>query len=133
MSTSECRDNTENTCLVVSTNWETVQNGMYDLVAHEFGHCLGIGHVGDAGDFSALNFPGEDIMSYQQSAHVHCVSSLNQMALKVAFASVLSITPPATTMYNGFPYVQQTPASYTRANCANPPVAVLDADWFPLE
>lgn len=134
-----CESRTENVCLVISTNWQTYQNGMYDLVSHEFGHCLGIGHVGDAGDFSAANYPDEDIMSYQHTWNkVHCVSTLNILALRVSFAPVISGSSVPPLEYpvwdpSGFPYVEQTSGSYDQTSCANPtPAPLPDTDWFPL-
>jgi hypothetical protein len=50
---------------------------MFDLVAHEVGHCLALGHVGDAGDHTAETVPGADIMAYTSQPHFKCVSSLD--------------------------------------------------------
>ncbi len=54
---------------------------LYDLMSHEFGHCLGLGHVGDASDFASLAYPPDDIMSYEQDGHdpgyMLCVSNLD--------------------------------------------------------
>lgn len=117
-----CSETLENVCLVVNTNFafqSQSQHHMYDLNAHEFGHCLGIGHVGDAGDFKAKRFPREDIMSYQYTpSQVHCVSSLNLRALEGAFAPVLG--RPQSEWVGFFEYVHMDPADYVQASCANP-------------
>src|SRR5688572_29446633 len=78
-------------CLAINTSFLLGgERLMHDLVAHEFGHCLGIGHVGDALDFNAKTVPMDDIMSYQEDpAQVHCVSSLNVKALQAVYAGLL--------------------------------------------
>ncbi len=123
-------DNGGSTCMVVNTNflWLPDQENainMYDLVAHEVGHCLGIGHVGDALDFEANNYPVQDIMSYQHDPNqAHCVSSLNILALEATYGDLL-----------GHPEVQQepdtfvhmNPGQYSHVDCINPP-----ADWLDV-
>jgi hypothetical protein len=76
----------QRTCLVVGavaydlpTDFQAMN--LYDLMSHEFGHCLGLGHVGDASDFASLAYPPDDIMSYAQDGHQPaydlCVSNLD--------------------------------------------------------
>lgn len=82
------------TCFVINTNFlwlPDVENraNMYDLNSHEFGHCLGIGHVGDALDFSASSYPPNDIMSYELDSTVKCVSTLNIRALEHIYGDML--------------------------------------------
>lgn len=117
-----CSDTLQNVCFVVNTNFaynKESQHRMYDLNAHEFGHCLGIGHVGDALDFSATTFPADDIMSYQHNPdQVHCVSSLNLRALEGSFARLLG--RPHTEWVEPFEYVHMDPRDYTQVSCANP-------------
>jgi hypothetical protein len=105
-------------CVALNTNFLTGTTvEMYDLVAHEFGHCLGVGHVGDAGDFDAKTVPMNDIMSYQHSSHVHCVSSLNILALQGVYADILG----QPGQLQPFDYVTQSPGSYSQTSCSNPP------------
>src|SRR5690606_29563218 len=53
--------------------------GLFDLVSHEVGHCLTLGHVGDGaeGDWGVV--PRNDIMAYDPAPHglTKCVSTLD--------------------------------------------------------
>lgn len=122
-------DDLGNLCTVVNTNFLLGgKRRLYDLVSHEFGHCLGIGHVGDALDFDAktvpihLNGPADesDIMSYQHNpAKVHCVSSLNIVGINGAFARTLN--RPSNEWLVGNQYVHMTPGTaYNFVPCSNP-------------
>jgi hypothetical protein len=53
--------------------------GLFNLVAHEVGHCLTLGHVGDALDHTSKNVPTYDIMAYTDDpvGMTKCVSTLN--------------------------------------------------------
>lgn len=78
-------------CFAVNTNF-LLGSGVYlqDLVAHEVGHCLGGGHVGDALDFKAKRVPVQDVMSYQHDEEqIHCVSTLNIRVLEALYAPVI--------------------------------------------
>ncbi len=66
---------------------------MFDLVAHEVGHCLSVGHVGDAGDHTAETVPRPDIMSYTPQPHFKCVSSLDVEALALRMSEFLLDEP----------------------------------------
>lgn len=50
---------------------------LFDLVAHEVGHCLSLGHVGDGLDHTAETIPTADIMAYANEPFDKCVSSLD--------------------------------------------------------
>ena len=94
--------------------------GLYDLIAHEVGHCLGAGHVGDALDFRARYAPVSDIMSYQgDPAQVHCVSNMNVRNLEGVYAHLLDRPEegwlPAGS-FMPFPILE-----YAQVECANPP------------
>lgn len=84
--------NTGFLCYAINTNFALNEQGlvyMQDLVAHEVGHCLGGGHVGDALDFKAKAVPFQDIMSYEHGDAVHCVSNLNVRVLEDVYASLV--------------------------------------------
>lgn len=71
---------------------------LYDLMSHEFGHCLGLGHVGDASDFAALAYPPNDIMSYEQDdldpGVALCVSNLNLKTFAARYRTLIAGAPP---------------------------------------
>jgi hypothetical protein len=106
------------TCLAINTNFLLGgERQMHDLVAHEFGHCLGIGHVGDALDFDAKTVPLNDIMSYQYNpSHVHCVSTLNVKSLQGVYADLLG--QPGQLLPGD--YYTMSPSAYSQATCSNP-------------
>jgi hypothetical protein len=59
----------------------------------------------------------QDIMSYQSNPNqVHCVSSLNILALQAVYEPILGQGPGQVPMT----YVHQSPASYSQTTCANP-------------
>lgn len=95
------------------------QYDLYDLIAHEVGHCLGVGHVGDALDFRSRFAPLEDIMSYQSnSTQVHCVSTMNVRVLEGVYAHLLD-QPEEMWLPRGS-YYTMSPLDYAQVECANP-------------
>lgn len=53
--------------------------GIFDLISHEFGHCLTLGHVGDGAEGAWGAVPTNDIMSYSEDppGRSKCVSTLD--------------------------------------------------------
>ena len=67
--TEDCGGAGGNTCFAVNTADDAPPSdpdgfNLFDLVAHEFGHCLTIGHVGDGAEGPWSRVPTNDIMSY---------------------------------------------------------------------
>jgi hypothetical protein len=70
---------------------------LFDLVSHEFGHCLTLGHVGDGGEAILGNgwgvVPTNDIMSYNADPPDlnKCVSTLDVEALAIRMSNYLDV------------------------------------------
>ena len=66
---------------------------LYDLVSHETGHCLTLGHVGDGAEGSWPSVPTNDIMAYSSDPPgvSKCVSTLNVEGLAVAMSRYLDV------------------------------------------
>lgn len=87
---------------------------MFNVTAQEYGHCLGLGHVGSQGGTdptSDQKHPEHDVMNgfYPHSTgdadtHLHCVSNLDVSALEhvfdyeMAYSGVLNLGVPATSL-----------------------------------
>ncbi len=94
-------------------------NYLYDLVAHEVGHCLGAGHVGDALDFNARYVPTTDIMSYAVNpSQVPCASTLNARVLEGVFAHL--VDRPEEEWLPAGSYYALDPWDYEQVDCPNP-------------
>jgi hypothetical protein len=67
--------------------------GLFDLVSHEFGHCLTIGHVGDGAEGPWGVVPTNDIMSYNSDppGGTKCVSSLDVEGIAVRMSKYLDV------------------------------------------
>lgn len=71
---------------------------MFNVTAQEFGHCLGLQHVGAQGGFDPMSerkHPEHDVMngSYshrvgEKGTHLHCVSNLNVLGLEHVFSLI---------------------------------------------
>ncbi len=124
MASTECQGGGDQ-CVVLNTSFLLGgERRMFDLNSHEFGHCLGIGHVGDAMDFDAKTVPMQDIMSYQYTpSQVHCVSTLNIKALHGVYADALG-APAGQPRYDGGEFVHMHPSDYDQFACSNPDAAM---------
>lgn len=79
----------------ISTNLQSFTYAdMFNVMGHEFAHCLGLGHTGDldGGTVGDASHPSHDIVEgiYEhsvgsQGVHLHCVSNLNVRVLEAVF------------------------------------------------
>ena len=67
--------------------------GLFDLVSHEVGHCLTLGHVGDAGDGKWGAVPRSDIMAYSNEprGRTKCVSTLDVEGVALRMSGYLDV------------------------------------------
>ncbi len=67
---------------------------LFDLVSHEVGHCLSVGHVGDAMDHTSNAVARPDIMSYTAQSYRKCVSSLDVEGFAIRMSEILFPNAP---------------------------------------
>ncbi|HVL88351.1 MAG TPA: hypothetical protein VM681_10185 [Candidatus Thermoplasmatota archaeon] len=94
------------TCYAVNGAIDPIPGGfdffqLFDLVAHEVGHCLSVGHVGDALDHTAAAVPVHDIMAYTNQPHNKCVSTLDVEAFALRMSQFLLPQPLVANHRNG--------------------------------
>ena len=67
--------------------------GLFDLVSHEFGHCLTVGHVGDGGEGAWNVTPIHDIMAYNNAPthRTKCVSTLDVEGVALRMSRYLDV------------------------------------------
>lgn len=120
---------------------------LFDLNSHEFGHCLGLGHVGDASDFAAKVYPRDDIMSYENDPwhpnYTLCVSNLNIKTLAYIYGPWLGRAPGTDGQLLGGYMTMENGASAWRAvnaaggltsspsQCAQPTVTLVPQPDLP--
>lgn len=67
--------------------------GIFDLISHEFGHCLTLGHVGDGADGPWGPAPTNDIMAYSTDPPgiAKCVSTLDVEGFALRMSRYLDV------------------------------------------
>lgn len=85
---------------------------LYDLVSHEVGHCLTMGHVGDGAEGSWSSVPTNDIMAYSSDPPgiSKCVSTLNVEQLAVAMSRFLDVNADGVVNGDDFIYANDAEA-----------------------
>ncbi|MDO9495351.1 MAG: hypothetical protein Q7J48_06595, partial [Nocardioides sp.] len=128
---------------------------LFDLVSHEFGHCLTVGHVGDGAEGSWGPVPTNDIMSYNEDPPglSKCVSSLDVEGFALRMSGYLDrnrdgrVSKTDKLQANDFPgdgrnpFQVQSPSDHiyasatgSPADCPQPDVGVLPGSrvsWDP--
>lgn len=93
--TEDCDGAGGNTCYAVNTTIDTSVfswDSMFDLVSHEVGHCLSLGHVGDGAEGAWGGLPPDDIMAYAEGGPgTKCVSTLNVEGFAIRMSNYLDL------------------------------------------
>jgi hypothetical protein len=129
--------------------------GIFDLISHEFGHCLTLGHVGDGADGPWGPTPTNDIMAYSTDPPgiSKCVSTLDVEGFALRMSQYLDrngdgtvsdadhLHPNDVTGDGLNSYQVQHPADHLYASptgdprdCPQPDLALLPGpttDWTP--
>jgi hypothetical protein len=128
---------------------------LFDLVSHEFGHCLTLGHVGDGAEGEWGVVPTNDIMAYNTDppGRNKCVSTLDVEALAIRMSGYLDVNgdgvvTAADRLFandqvgeGGNPFQVQHPGDHLYAStsgsaldCPQPDLGLLPGprtDWNP--
>jgi hypothetical protein len=104
---------------------------MFNIAAQEYGHCLGLNHVGSQGGVdptSDVKHPEHDVMNgyYPHEAgfpdtHLHCISNLDVLGLEHVFDYKMDYSAALNLGVEG---LTQMPAFVYGDTCAPPP-----SDW----
>jgi hypothetical protein len=101
--TEDCDGSGGNICFAINGAIDPEPNtidffNLFDLVSHEFGHCLTLGHVGDGGEDTISGqgwrpVPTNDIMSYNTDPPGlnKCVSTLDVEAFAIRMSNFLDV------------------------------------------
>jgi hypothetical protein len=119
---------------------------LYDLVAHETGHCLTLGHVGDGADGPWGPTPTNDIMAYSSDPVdvAKCVSTLDVEGFALRMSNFLDVNGDGTVNgkdvlvpndkkgdgLNSFQV--QNPADHWYASSTGEPEDCPQPDWGTL-
>lgn len=150
-----------NVCFAINTTLDTPPelldwNEMFDLVAHEFGHCLSLGHVGDGAEGYWGVTPTADIMAYSDDPPegTKCVSTLDVESFAVKMSNFLDVdgdgdvdeadrleanSPVGNDGGNAFQVQDPSDSAYASstglaAHCPQPDIGLVPGekvDWTP--
>jgi hypothetical protein len=119
---------------------------IFDLVAHEFGHCLTLGHVGDGAEGAWGVVPTNDIMSYSSDPpdRNKCVSTLDVETFATRMSNYLDVNGDGNIDANdrllvndqigegGNPFQVQNPSDHLYASSSGSPFDCPQPDLGPL-
>lgn len=97
--TEACNGSGGNVCFAINGAIDPLPDrfdifGLFELVSHEIGHCLTIGHVGDGADGDWGAVPTNDIMAYGSGLPgllTKCVSTLNVEGIALRMSNYLDV------------------------------------------
>lgn len=96
--TEDCGGAGGNVCFAINGAIDPVPGlvdvfSIFDLVSHEVGHCLTIGHVGDGAEGAWGALPTNDIMAYHQDPPglTKCVSTLDVESIATVMSRYLDV------------------------------------------
>lgn len=119
---------------------------LYDLVSHETGHCLTLGHVGDGAEGAWNTVPTNDIMAYSSDPPgvSKCVSTLDVEGLAVAMSRYLDVDgngvvnsddyvhPNSPETEDGRPFQVQHPDNHYYASATRKAIDCPQPDMGPV-
>ncbi len=119
---------------------------LFDLVSHEFGHCLTLGHVGDGAEGSWGVVPTNDIMAYSADPPDlnKCVSTLDVEVVATRMSGYLDVNGDGTVdeadrlVVNdqigegGNPFQVQHPSDHLYASATGSPLDCPQPDLGPV-
>lgn len=156
----DCDGKGGNICFAVNGAWDLEPAtidwwSLFNLVSHEFGHCLTLGHVGDGSERELLDqgwgpVPLDDIMSYSDDTRlsygkepvhpVKCVSTLDVEVFATRMSRYLDVnadgvvgpedtlTPNDLIGADGVPFQVQHPADHLYATSTGAPTDCSQPD-----
>ncbi|MCW2844627.1 MAG: Thrombospondin type 3 repeat [Nocardioides sp.] len=115
---------------------------LFDLVSHEFGHCLTLGHVGDGADGPWGPTPTNDIMAYSTDPPLinKCVSTLDVEGFALRMSNYLDVNADGHVSHHDLlvpndelgdgtsPFQVQNPADHHYASPTGDPADCPQAD-----
>jgi hypothetical protein len=119
---------------------------LFDLVSHEFGHCLTLGHVGDGAEGAWGVVPTNDIMAYSSDPpdRNKCVSTLDVEVVATRMSGYLDVNGDGTVdggdqlLVNdqigegGNPFQVQHPDDHLYASSSGSPLDCPQPDLGPV-
>jgi len=116
--------------------------GLFDLVSHEFGHCLTVGHVGDGAEGKWGKVPTNDIMAYHSDPPglTKCVSTLDVESFALRMSGYLDVNGDGRISsadrlvandpvgQGGNPFQVQHPSDHLYASSTGSPLACPQPD-----
>jgi hypothetical protein len=149
--TEDCGGAGGNVCFAINGSIDPLPDtvdaySLFDLVAHEFGHCLSLGHVGDGAEGDWGPVPTTDTMAYSHDPDwlTKCVSTLDVEGFALRMSRYVDVNGDGTVTAadrlqandawgNGIdPFQVQHPADHLYASSTGSPLDCPQPDVGPL-